>query len=98
MRALKVMVVVMALMIVAGIAVLAVTIANRMATSRGGAVPQSFTAPSIDLPAGARIETMAVGPDRAVLDLMLKDGGRELLVIDLATGKKLGTVPLRSVP
>src|SRR5438309_897805 len=35
------------------------------------------------------------GPDRLVIDLLLADGTRQLLIIDLATGRRLGTIPLR---
>ncbi len=67
--------------------------------SGGSATPvQSFTAPPIDIPRGARIETIAAGSDRLVLDLVLPDGNRELVVIDLANGRKLGTIPLHTGP
>jgi hypothetical protein len=39
---------------------------------------------------------MSAGPDRLVLDLLLPDGSRELAVIDLVTGHRLGTIPLRT--
>ncbi len=41
---------------------------------------------------------MTAGPDRVVLGLALPEGGRELVVIDLATGRHLGTIELRSAP
>jgi len=41
---------------------------------------------------------MAVGPDRLVLDVVLADGTRQLLILDLVTGRRLGTVPLRTAP
>jgi len=96
MRALKILVVVMGVMIVAGVAVLAATIAGRL--SKGSVPVQAFTAPPIDIPAGSRIETISTGPDRLVIDLMLGDGTRQLVVIDLASGKRLGTIPLRPAP
>jgi hypothetical protein len=52
----------------------------------------------IEIPPGARIEAMSNGPDRVVLDVMLADGSRQLVVIDLATGRRLGTIPLRAAP
>jgi len=54
-----------------------------------------YAAPPIELPAGSRIEAMTAGPDRLVVDLLLADGTRQLLIIDLATGRRLGTIPLR---
>ena len=100
MGGLRVLVIIMGALIVAGFAVLGATIAGRMAKPHGdGVAPaQSFTAAPLDIPAGARIETMAAGSGRLVLDLVLKDGTRELIVIDLETGRKLGTMPLRTAP
>jgi hypothetical protein len=39
---------------------------------------------------------MTAAPNRLILDLALPDGERRLLVIDLATGARLGTIELRS--
>ncbi len=99
MAALKVLVIVMGVMLVAGVALLVVVIAGRVshkAASTGTAQP--FAAAPIDIPAGARIEAISTGPDRVVLELTLADGNRELVVIDLATGRQLGTIPLRAAP
>jgi hypothetical protein len=41
---------------------------------------------------------MAVGANRLVLNIVTPDGNRELLVLDLASGRRLGTIPLRSAP
>ena len=95
-RALKVLVVVMGIMILAGFAIIVAVIAGRL--SRGSAPAQAFTAPEIKLPAGARIEAMSVGTERLVIDIALPDGRRELTIIDLATGRRLGVVPLRAAP
>ena len=62
------------------------------------AVPQAFAAAPIELPAGARIETMSIGSDRLVIHIVLPDGNRDLLVIDLASGRRVGTIPLRFAP
>lgn len=96
MRALKILVGVMGAMILIGVAVLGATVAGRLTKSTPPA--QAFTAPAIDVPAGARIESMSTGADRIVLDLVLSDGSRQLLIVDLANGRKLGTVPLRAAP
>ena len=47
---------------------------------------------------GARIEAMTVGADRLVLALALPEGGRQLVVIDLATGTRLGAIELHATP
>ena len=62
------------------------------------ATPQAFVAQPIDLPAGSRIGAMTAGPDRLVIDLLLADGTRQLLILDLATGQRLGTIPVRTAP
>src|SRR3984893_14434973 len=99
MRALKILVVVMGVMLVVGFAALVVVIAGRV--SRGGpvapAAPGVAAAP-IDIPRGARIEAMTAGPDRLILALALPEGGRQLVVIDLVKGVRLGTIELHPVP
>jgi hypothetical protein len=99
MRALKILVVVMGVMLVVGFAALVVVIAGRV--SGGGpaaTAAHGFAAPPIDIPRGARIEAMTVGPDRLILALALPDGGRQLVVVDLTKGTRLGTIELHPVP
>ena len=96
MRALKILVVVMGIMLIVGFAGLVAVIAGRI--SRGGSAPtvtRAFNGPAIEIPRGARIEAMTAGPDRLILGLALPDGGRQLLIIDLATGARLGTIELQ---
>ena len=96
MRALKILVVVMGVLIVIGFAALIAGIAGKMSRDRPGAsVERPFAATAIDIPPGARIEAMTASPTRLILDLALPDGGRQLLVVDLATGARLGTIELR---
>lgn len=98
MRALKILVVVMGIMLFGGFAVLVAVVAGRL--SRGGSVAstaRSFTA-AIDIPRDARIEALTAGTDRLVLELVLPEGRRQLVVIDLATGARLGTIELRAAP
>jgi hypothetical protein len=97
-RALKILVVVMGVMILAGVTALVVVIAGRLSRGGAGASAPPFAAAPIELPAGARIETMSTGGDRLVIDLVLPDGNRRLVIIDLATGRSLGTIPLRTAP
>jgi hypothetical protein len=97
-RTLKVLVVVMGVMLVLGIAVLIVAIAGRSSRGPGPATSPPFAAPPIDLPHGSHLEAMSVGPDRLVVDVVQADGSRQLLIIELATGRRLGTVLLRTSP
>ncbi|HYZ39345.1 MAG TPA: DUF6476 family protein [Stellaceae bacterium] len=99
MRALKIIVVVMGVMIIAGFVALVAIIAGRV--SRGGPAATAARALSgrpIELPRGARIEAMTAGPDRLVLGLELPQGDRQLLIIDLRTGARLGTIELHQSP
>src|SRR5262245_39554914 len=99
MRGLKILVVVMGVMLVVGFAVLLAAIAVRI--SRGGPAPSAarqVRAEPIVIPRGARIEAMTAGPDRLILALALPEGGRQLLIIDLATGARLGAIDLQSAP
>jgi hypothetical protein len=99
MRGLKILVVVMGVMLVVGFAVLLAAIAGRI--PRGSHTPgaaRQLPAAAIEIPRGARIEAMTAGPDRLILGLALPDGGRELLIIDLATGVRLGAIDLRPTP
>jgi hypothetical protein len=99
MRALRVLVIVMGVMLVGGFAALVALIAGRI--SHGGpaaTAPHGFAAPPIDIPRGARIEAMTAAPDRLILALALLEGGRQLVVIDLTKGVRLGTIELHPVP
>ena len=97
MAALKALVVVMGIMLVVGFVALIVVIAGRVSQKTAGlGAAQPYTAAPVEIPAGARVEAMSAGPDRLVLDLLLPDGNRELAVIDLGTGRRLGTIPLRT--
>ena len=105
MRALRILVVVMGVMLVGGFIALIVSIAY-MAKHKQSGVPAAaataglvpYAAPPIELPAGARIEMVPAGSDRLVVHIMLPSGDRELLVLDLASGRRLGTIPLRVGP
>jgi hypothetical protein len=98
-RALKIAVIVMGVMLVVGTVVLIGAIAARVShkPAEPATKPDFITQP-IDLPPGARIEAMTAGSDRLIIDLLLPDGTRQLLVIDLATGQRLGTIPLHTAP
>jgi len=97
MRGLKTLVIVMGVMLVAGVAGLVVAITTRLA-HRAPAPAAAFSAPPIMLPHGSKIETMSIGSDRIVLQVDLVDGTVQLIVIDLASGRQLGTIPLQEQP
>lgn len=98
MRALKILVVVMGVMLVVGFAALVAIVAGRISRGPTPVAARAFAAPPIDIPRGARIEAMTAGSDRLVLSLALPDGGRQLLILDLVTGARRGTIELRPAP
>jgi len=103
MKALKILVIVMGVMLVVGFAVLVVAIADRLAHPRS---PAPIAAPTvmapggerraIDLPAGAAVLAAQSDGDRVMLRLRLADGGEELILLDWKTGARLGTLDLRA--
>jgi Family of unknown function (DUF6476) len=98
MRALTVLVIVMGVVIVIGFGIVAAVIAGRLAERERAAAPRGFAGSAINIPRGARIEAMTADANRLVVDLALPDGGRRIIVIDLATGTRLGTIELRATP
>ncbi len=107
MQALKALVIVLGVVIVAGIAVIGVTIYQRAMAPADSPGPGStepavrtglgpgFGKVALDLPAGSRIVEMMAEDDRLILRLRLADGGRQILILDMATGKRIGTFELR---
>jgi hypothetical protein len=101
MKALKTLVIAMGALILAGVAVIGVTLYNR-ATVPGGsggddrpaAVPRSpadrVTAGSLGLPAGSRIRGIAGAGSRVVVHVELPGGTEQLLLLDPATGQVVG--------
>jgi len=93
-RALKIAVVVMGIMLVVGFAAMVAVIAGRL--SRGPPVPSASRAPApLEIPAGARIEAIGVGADRFALVVALPEGTREVIIVDIGSGRPLGVIPLR---
>jgi hypothetical protein len=97
MRALTVFVAVMGVVIIVGFAAVIATIAGRLART-GGEGPHAFSAPPIAIPKGARVAAMTAGANRLVLRLELPGGGQEILILDLASGRPLGTIALEPAP
>jgi hypothetical protein len=96
-RALKILVVVMGVMLVVGFAALIAAIAIRASHRKPEPPAGHLVAESaIEIPRGARVEAMTTAPDRLILDFVLPDGERQILVIDLATGARVGVIQLHS--
>jgi Family of unknown function (DUF6476) len=99
MRALKILVVVMGVMLVAGTVALVMAIASRLG-HLSPSVPSaaSPTASTVDLPVGARIVASEASGDRLVVRIAFANGSEELLVFNLASGARIATITLRAVP
>lgn len=68
----------------------------REARAAGEAVAAPVSAPVL-LPEGGRIVAMNIDGDRLVLHVE-HDGGGDIIVYDLAKGRTLRTVPVRTAP
>src|SRR5258708_11837119 len=102
MRALKVLVVVMGVLLLAGVAVVIVTIMTRLAQHRAATAPAAmegrpvpFGTTTLALPAGARVIEMQSAGRRLALHLRHADGSEALLILDPDTGTEIGTIELK---
>jgi hypothetical protein len=91
---LKVLVIVMGLLIVAGFVVIAAEIARRMSSPNGFRSPAASTAftQRIALPSGAQVMSMESVADRLVVHVKTPDGQSSAYFIEPRTGALLGTV------
>lgn len=106
MRALKVLVIVMGVLLVAGVIALGFAVHYRLnhprqappgspaaAASIGPAgAPNAIT---LDLPQGARVVGAEASGDRLVVRVELAGGSQELIIVNLVTGAPVATVTLR---
>ncbi len=102
MRALKLLVIALGVLLVAGIVALGFAVQYRLkhprpATAAGPAIASAGVprATTLDLPEGARVAGAEASGDRLVVRIELAGGGAELVVINLATGSPIATVTLR---
>jgi hypothetical protein len=91
---LKVLVIVMGLLIVAGFVVIATEIARRMSSPGNARSPAASTAftQRIALPSGAQVVSMESVNDRLVVHVKTSDGQSTAYIIDPRNGALLGTV------
>ena len=95
MQALKVLVVVMGVLIVAGVAVIVVTIANRASKQAESDIPKgnpTFGDVRLSLPAGGRVVWATVDAGRLVVHVQGAGEAARFEVVDLTTGARLGSV------
>ncbi len=112
-RALRFLVIAMGVAIVVGTAVVVVTIFQRASTGWGDAQPaepavetaasdavphSGFGIRMLDVPRGSRVVDMAADGNRLIVHLEMSGGGRRIVVLDTATGARLGAFEVREVP
>jgi hypothetical protein len=102
MRALKIIVVAMGVMLVVGVVALGFGIAYRVNHPRGTASPppRSVIPPigmprTVTLPSGAKILGVQSDGDRVMVRLGLANGGEELILVDWKTGATLSILELK---
>ncbi len=97
MRALKVVVIVLGVMIVAASGLLVYGIVNKLGDLAGAdkGASHSFGERVIELPAGAEVKTFVVEEGRLIIHLILAEAGERLLIFDLETGQQQGTIMLQ---
>jgi Family of unknown function (DUF6476) len=113
MRALKALVIVMGVLIIAGMALIGYTIVRRATLpdtdartetsipappSAASAIKGPYGPVSIELPPGARIVRTMSADKRLIVEVELSGGAERVLVVDLANGALLGTIELRPRP
>jgi hypothetical protein len=92
MRALKVLVIVMGVALVAGMVALVAAIVVKV-EHRGAAAAATGAAPfHAALPAGSRIVATEFSGDRVLVHVVLAGGGEALYLFDARTGAELGVV------
>jgi hypothetical protein len=89
---LKVLVIVMGLLIVAGFIIVAAEIARRMSTPNAGRSPATSFSERIALPPGARVVSMTAAGDRLVVHVETQGGPASAYIVDPRSGALLGTV------
>jgi hypothetical protein len=92
MRALLAAVIVMGVLIVAGVATIAVTIVSRM-SSGGSAVTGAVAQAMLEEPAGTRIAGISLAADRVALQLQ-GGGADRVVVVETRSGRVIARVAL----
>ncbi len=100
MRALKALVIILGILLVGGTATLIAGLVLRSSPPRVARPVAELPAPpfesAFDLPAGATIRAADVAGERLLLRIALADGGERILILDIGSGARLGTIELRA--
>lgn len=96
MKGLLALVIIMGVLIVAGLIVVVVTIATRLSGSGTdtAAATAAFSPLDLPIPAGCEVMEMVAAEGRLILRLGRGERCSQVLVVDAASGRHLGTVRL----
>ena len=94
MTALKTIVAVMTVLLIAGFGVLV----GGLIMQAKRVEPLGFGAAELRLPAGAKVLDTTVSGDRLVVRVGLEDGGQQVHVVDIHSGRVLGTIAIKRAP
>jgi hypothetical protein len=105
-RGLKSLVIVLGVLLVGGMAALVAAIAWRgthrppdaVGSDRAAATGRVPFDSVADLPPGADVIAVEAAGERLVVQLRLGSGARQLVIFDLRSGTRLGTIELRPQP
>jgi hypothetical protein len=106
MRGLKTLVIVLGVLLVGGMVTLVAAmvwrgshpVAAEGAAPRLPAIAGKPFESTLDLPAGATVVSMEATGERLVLQVALPDGRRQIVIVDIRTGARLGTIELQARP
>ncbi|HYM30063.1 MAG TPA: DUF6476 family protein [Candidatus Cybelea sp.] len=101
-RLLKGIVIGLGVLIIAGVVVIFVTIANRMPHARATVAPNgtvieppaNFGERKLSLPVGSRLVEIRPDGERLILRLRQVGGNEQIMVISMQTGERLGLIDL----
>jgi len=98
-RTLKVVVIALGGIIIAGIAALVIMIAGRFgATQKPMPAAQPYAPATVAIPHGAEVVDTQIEGERLVLTVRLENGDMRFVVVNLSTGKEIGSVDVREAP
>lgn len=102
MRALRLLVIVLGVLLVGGtLALVGAIIVRSQHGSESRGEPRAATSKAapydtvLDLPAGAVVQSLQSAGERLIVHLALPDGRQEIVVLDLGSGARRGTIELR---
>ena len=97
-HALKILVIVMGVLIVAGVITIGATIYNRIVSGASQSAGDGFGTVSVRLPAGHAVDSVAAAGDSLHIHLQAADGTASVLVFDARTGRQRGRIVLEPHP